>query len=202
MFKKICLCVFLFSSVATADTISPAVPALYSIINVGADDTLNVRTKPDASGDILGGLTYNAQGIEVVGFSHEGNWAKINFLESAGWISMNFLSAEPRANGMPDLLRCFGTEPFWFVRATGDSLMLNDMEISEDTSEHTILYTSPSPDFLNLAETGILFNWQSNGRGMSSYVLPGQCSDGMSDRSFALHYYDEAGRIGCCSISE
>lgn len=202
MFKKIILCLFLLSTAAIADTLPPPVPALYAVHGVSSDDTLNVRLTPDARGDILGELAHNANGIEVVGFSFEGNWAKIIFFEQTGWVSTNYIQAEPRKTGMPEFLRCFGTEPFWFVRIIGNRLMLDDMELSVVTSEHTILYSSPSPEFLDLAKTGMLFNWQSGGRTVTSRIVRGQCSDGMSDQSYALHYYDDADRSGCCSITE
>ena len=41
-------------------------PALHDVTGVAADDVLNVRARPDASAPVLGALTPDATGVEVV----------------------------------------------------------------------------------------------------------------------------------------
>lgn len=192
----------LVMSTAAADSIDPPLPALFGVTGVALDDTLNVRKAPDASAMILGTLAPDASNIEVVELSRAGEWGLINLGETAGWVSMRYLRALPIATtvlGLPAGLRCFGTEPFW------DITFFDDMNLTLNTPEaetgHAITANAPSSSHVNLAETGFRFGWRLNRDVVTARILPGQCSDGMSDRRYGLHYVDDLGlRTGCCSL--
>ena len=192
----------IWATLAGADSIDPAFPALYSVVGVDIDDTLNIRALPDAKAEIVGQLAYDAADIEVTALSREGQWARMNFGEKTGWAAARFLLRQPEVTnglGLPLGLTCFGTEPFWTM-AFLDETTLNYLT-PEGETRFAILSTSPSPGFTQIAETGYRFTWQSDQAEVTAHILPGQCSDGMSDRAYGLHYIDnERPRIGCCSL--
>jgi uncharacterized membrane protein len=194
---------FGLSTVAGADDIAPPLPALYGVVDVASDDALNVRAAPDASARIVGILAADADNIEVVDLSLQGKWARINAGESTGWVSMRYLRAQPIPTtvlGLPVGLRCFGTEPFWDITFFDEmNLILNTPEAE---TGHAITASSPRPEFVNLSKTGFRFAWRQNRDIVTARIMSGQCSDGMSDRQFGLHYIDDQGlRSGCCSLN-
>jgi uncharacterized membrane protein len=193
----------LWATFANADSIDPPLPALYSVTGVGTGDSLNLRAGPSGRDAIIGTLAPDANGIEVVALSREGNWAMVNHGESAGWAAMRFLTPQPVATtmlGLPIGLQCFGTEPFWDITFFDEmNLILNT---PEGETGHAITANAPAPEFVNLPETGFHFAWRKNREIVSAHILPGACSDGMSNRRYGLHYIDDQGlRRGCCSLN-
>lgn len=188
---------------AQADQIAPPLPALYAVTDVASSDSLNIRAAPDATAEIIGTLPANARGIEVVGRSLAGQWAQINTAERTGWVSLRYLRPDPAprtALGLPAGLRCFGTEPFWTMTFS-DAPRLT-YSTPEGSTEHAITALSPQASVINLAEGGLRLIWRDNDTPVTAHILPGLCSDGMSDRAYALHYVDDRGAgIGCCSLS-
>lgn len=201
---RILLCfIFSFWAIASsADTIAPPLPALYAVSGVASDDALNIREAPNASAPIINTLAFDAAGVEVLAFSREGGWGQINAGERTGWVAMRYLTPTPSETtvlGLPIGLSCFGTEPFWDIAFFDEpNLILN----TPDTETgHAILGASPYPQYVDLARYGFFFRWQDAGSEVRAYILPGQCSDGMSDRAYGLHYIDDRGpRKGCCSL--
>jgi len=198
----LCLMIGLWAVCAAADTISPPLPALYDVDGVSSDDTLNIRAAPDASAAVIGKLAPDAKAVEVTGFSHQGGWARINVAETTGWVALRFLTAaapNTTAIGLPRGLTCFGTEPFWDITFLDEPNLIVSTPMGQ--SGHVILNTSPNAAFVDLARAGFRFQWRSEGMDVTAHILPGQCSDGMSDRSYGLHYVDDLGLgVGCCSL--
>lgn len=193
----------LFPGIAAAQ----ALPALYDVIGVAADDVLNIRAAPSASASIIGGLAQTATGVEVVAFSADGKWAQVNTHEASGWSSLRFL----RPQGRPDWfalrsdLRCFGTEPFWsfYLDAAQETVHLNTPD--EEGPEQDILSHWLGSRWQPVAAMQFA---SDGGDGMA--VLRAQaCSDGMSDRAFGLTLDlflqksstgPAASLHGCCSL--
>ena len=191
-----------WATIGTADGIDPPLPALYSVTGVAADDVLNVRAAPDGSANVIGELAHDRTGIEVVALSREGKWAQVNIGEGAGWTSMRFLMPAPAPTtilGLPAGLQCFGTEPFFDITFFDEMNLI--LSTPETETGHAITANSPAPEFVNLPETGFRFAWRQNRDIVTAHILPGVCSDGMSDRRYGLHYIDDQGlRQGCCSL--
>lgn len=179
-------------------------PRLYDVTGVAADDVLNVRERPDSASPLVGRLTPDARGIEVTATDDTGRWAQINTDERTGWVALRYLAPHPETEGPPTNLACYGTEPFW-------ALALRD---------GAALYTSPdSPERRYAVDvalgTGIrgdaraaLIARDDGGR-LTAAVSGGFCTDGMSDRSYALNatvvVEDDGSEprmlTGCCSLA-
>ena len=72
-------------------------PGSYRVVNVRTGSALNVRADhSSASADI--GSASPGTTVDVVDFSPNGNWAKIKWEQSHGWVSTRFLTLE-RASG-------------------------------------------------------------------------------------------------------
>lgn len=199
------LALALVSTMAKADVPAPVLPALYQVTGVSSDDTLNVRAKPDAGSAIIGELNYSSNYVEVVNLSARGAWGQVNTAEQSGWVSMRYMQAmaDPLMNnGLPKWLHCSGTEPFWAVEFDGSDVVFRDPNIGKSPVLHAITSMSPSPEYVDVSTTGVLFRWSQGGLPITARILPGLCSDGMSDRAFGLHYIDNSSRYGCCSMSE
>lgn len=193
----------LFPGIAAAQ----ALPALYDVIGVAADDVLNIRAAPSASASIIGGLAQTATGVEVVAFSADGKWAQVNTHEASGWSSLRFL----RPQGRPDWfalrsdLRCFGTEPFWsfYLDAAQETVHLNTPD--EEGPEQDILSHWLGSRWQPVAA----MQFASDGGGGMAVLRAQACSDGMSDRAFGLTLDlflqksstgPAASLHGCCSL--
>lgn len=154
-------------------------PALYAVTGVAADDVLNIRAQPDAASPIIGMLSPDATGVEVLATS--GNWALLNSGEGSGYASMRFLAREPgRAwNALQTPLTCLGTEPFWSLKIDpqrGTTHFLTPDDQAPASQPMTGLW--PAQPWAQSAAVGLA-------DGMA--VLTGaECSDGMSDRSYGI----------------
>ncbi|MEL6683906.1 MAG: peptide-binding protein [Pseudomonadota bacterium] len=202
--RRIVTVVFcLLAGLVWGDEPRPPLPALYAVTGVAADDLLNVRAAPDGSAEVIGTLPHDAEGIEVITLSREGNWAAVNIIERQGWVAMRFLRATvmpKNAFGLPAALQCFGTEPFWDITFTTDGQIR--LNTPEGNGCHDVLSTAPPADFVDLARGSFRFQWRDKSTRVTAHILPGTCYDGMSDRAYGLHYIDDHGpRIGCCSLN-
>lgn len=183
---------------------APALPALFSVTGVGAGDKLNVRAAPDPKAEIVGALAPDAAGIEVVGLDPTGDWGRVNVGEGAGWVALRFLAAgpDPWAGGaLPEALRCFGTEPFWSLRPEGGTLRYAAPDGEDKVLDLEAVLEAPGAASRALVARGRV-------AGITAFITPRECSDGMSDRAFALGVdavlegEGEARLLtGCCSIA-
>lgn len=73
---------------------SQANATVYRVVNVAADDVLNVRSGPSANLAIVGTIPSNGHGVRMVG-SCSGQWCEINYHGTAGWVNRQYLASEP-----------------------------------------------------------------------------------------------------------
>ncbi|MCR8724420.1 COG3650 family protein [Frigidibacter sp. ROC022] len=171
-------------------------PAFYDVIGVALDDVLNIRTGPSASSEIIGSLGPTERAVEVVAFSG-GGWAQVNTAERSGWVSARFLvPARQWSWRSPETaLTCFGTEPFWSLRIDGDMAQLT----SPDGTAPLMPILGRGASASRPAFLGLQFD------GAVGFIRAEACSDGMSDRNYALSIglvWFTGGRSlsGCCSL--
>jgi uncharacterized membrane protein len=181
-------------------------PTLFDVTDVAPDDVLNIRASPDPSAPILGALAPDARGIEVVGYDDSGRWARINHAEQSGWVALRYLAYRIdvwQPGGLPATLRCFGTEPFWSLRAAGDGIIFETPGL-----------TSPRVRLDQVLDTGAfrdprrVFQAEISVGTLTAVMVPMACSDGMSDRAYGLDVTvilsggdGEQMLTGCCSIA-
>jgi uncharacterized membrane protein len=177
-------------------------PALYDVTGVDADDALNVRAAPNAAADILGVLSPDETGVEVIDFSQDRNWAQVNSGEASGWAATRFLTLEkdypylPMAN-----LSCFGPEPFWSLGKPQIGRITLDM-LDGDASgwrqniSHRAQGRTDRFSAVGIGEDGEII----------VTLLRESCSDGMSDRMFGIATdvivtgADPMHLSGCCTL--
>lgn len=179
-----------------------ALPALYRVVGVAADDVLNIRIEPRAGATKIGELPPDAVGVEVIALSESGRWGMIATLEGNGWVSMGYLALDNSAGaGFPRPMVCRGTEPFWSLRLAEDEdrfLWVGEEPANlttQDEQEVAGGYLLSMTD-----ETGVLHDLT---------ITRAECSDGMSDRRFG---WSAAMRVngptgpealqGCCSLDQ
>ena len=185
-------------------------PALYDVIDVAPDDTLNIREEPTSDAPVWSELAFNARDIEVVEISEDGRWGLVNAGETSGWVSLRYLSPVPAADWFTPQasLNCVGTEPFWSFsinnpdpdRATFQS-MADDTSRSFDIEWHSGQVARP---FIAIGLGGAN---DDRTQGFSAVIRREACHDGMSDQNFGLDidlFFHGAkgasGYEGCCSI--
>ena len=177
-----------------------AEPGYFRVTDVASDDTLNVRALPDAHSEDIGDLAHDQTAVEVIDTDESGDWGRIVWEESHGWVAMRFL--EPDESRLPQGLLCSGTEPFWSIRYTGDTALYSDFNNNSATLPLTDLLTAAGrTGFPALLRHG-------TGDATSTAVIRAQlCSDGMSDRDYpyAVSLMIEAGKDrilfdGCCQL--
>ncbi|MBV2143449.1 SH3 domain-containing protein [Falsochrobactrum sp. TDYN1] len=196
----------LLSLPTLADEIT--LPELFTVARVANHDTLNIRSAPKNTAAILGQLAPDATGIEVVALSTDGEWAQVNTGETAGWVARRFLRFDTtgwKANQLPPHLACYGTEPFWSLRQhSAGHLVLSEPGINDrKLSLHTVVGRGFEQDRLRGLTAA-----DTSGP-IAAVIQPALCSDGMSDRTFALNAtiivedHGTGARLltGCCSIA-
>lgn len=192
-----------------APAISHAQTTSYSVTGVDASDTLNIRAGLEgASGlgdtQIVGEIPANASGIEATGRSVDLNgrlWREIRYQGVDGWVAARFLRTESVVS-MPADLRCGGTEPFWGLAIAGSYGEFT----SPNDDKRQLSVVGPLPG----RNRGSLWSYRMTDGGGAVFnglvVYTDQCSDGMSDFSYAFEIYligtDEASgpMQGCCSF--
>lgn len=100
---------------------TPAVtplPALYVVGNISEGTILNVRSGPGVANKDIGDLRLGVQ-VEVTRLSTDGLWARINWNQSTGWLSTEYLSlidgTKLPDSQMPASMTCFGNAPGWIA---------------------------------------------------------------------------------------
>ena len=171
----------LTSACAQAENAAPletGAPELV-VIDVAANDVLNIRAEPDANATIVGTLAPAAGGIRVTAQETGSlDWVHIATDESEGWVNAHYLGYAALYAPLPIRLTCSGTEPFW------------GMELSYSRADVTFAFrdedftTGFSPPQAPLNRTGI---WLMTGfeRDTDVLVLEAEtCSDGMSEAEY------------------
>ena len=176
-------------------------PAHYITEGVAANDTLNIRSAPDASSDVIGEYGPYTLNIEVLRVSDNGKWGYVGVGEGNGWVSMRFLepSSHQDMNTFPRPMRCFGNEPFWTlnVAVRGDEYH----ELGDVRRDLSMISEGAAPNgAIAVFEEGPTLN-------RTLIVEKGFCGDGMSDREFGwtAKLFNEAPdgngvQSGCCTL--
>lgn len=179
------------------------VPALYDVTGVDAMDILNLRTEPDASAGVVGGLAADQTHVEVTALNEAGTWGRVNIGEGVGWASLSFLTMQPDS-AMPDAqeVTCFGTEPFWSYHVVpGETATWSAIDDEVATMQASAFRRADArvEPFISVAggpeQQGVLIMHKDQ-----------QCSDGMSDGLYGLSatlvLTGKLGRAvsGCCSL--
>ncbi|MXQ08302.1 SH3 domain-containing protein [Alphaproteobacteria bacterium GH1-50] len=192
-----------------------AFPGLYDVTGVASDDVLNIRSGPGASHAIIGSLPPDATDIEVIAPDDRHRWAKINFREGTGWVSMDYLVPHPgQVSGfVPDIRHCFGTEPFWSLTYDQPRITLSMPDIEPRDGLISGYHGSLSRRD-RFAFTGSFFPTAAGDREIQLFVRQEICTDGMSDREYGIAADvlikrptaggDHSGTgfyAGCCSLT-
>lgn len=170
----------LFLALAAFPVQAQELPVLADVTGVAANDVLNIRAVPDASGAIIGTLAPDASGVEVIAV--EGDWALVNSNEGAGYAALRFLDPD-ESTVWYDLelqpLACSGTEPFW------------GLDIDPVAGTTVFWFADPSETQAGtMGDRWIGQPWaQSAAFSVPEGLVvlqPQACSDGMSDRAFGI----------------
>ena len=188
------------AGLANAQEVGLDLPSLFSVSGVASDDTLNIRSEPNASAAIIGELAHDETRVEVVARSSNGRWGLVNTDEQSGWASLRFLEEQPFQQFPPSAFSCFGTEPFWYSDTIGS--MTEWSAIGEDpvTIPTGWVGGSMMQDRFGLRALG-------PSTALTMVVRKSLCSDGMSDRLYGLEVdlvvdgFDTQFYSGCCSLS-
>ena len=177
-------------------------PALFDVVGVAVEDTLNIRAEPSAMAEKIGALAHDATGIEVVSQNESGSWGRINQGETSGWVSLRYLErrADTPEAPLAPRLRCFGTEPFW-------SLHIVQGALAEFEVPGTEIRLTGTPHLI--ASRNQPGRWGVTMTNGAATLRSEQCSDGMSDRTFGLSVDFLLTRggssdlySGCCSLHD
>lgn len=188
-----------------ADATPDGWPALYDADSVPEDGALAIRAAPSQEAEILDTLPPDTTGIEILGADDRFLWGMVNTRERTGWVPLDFLARRPGQwiGRLPEPLSCFGTEPFWSLSVSSESVSIERPE------------TVP----LHFARTVTLRSRNRIGRhalvgendlgGLVATAVNQSCSDGMSDRAYGWTIdivLSVAGTAnaqlysGCCSL--
>lgn len=179
-------------------------PAWIRVVGVADGDVLNIRSRPDASSDIVGTFPPNEGRIEVVETRSvdSQHWGLVSTGEQGGWINLAYAEAVDMDmignSPVPVGTVCAGTEPFWSLDLGEDEAVWS----SFDAEDETFAITESE------AASGRFLPWMFGMQGFGlAIVTPGQCSDGMSDIPYAWSVlivgHDDSGHIlyeGCCRL--
>lgn len=175
----------------------------YGVVGVADDDVLNIRAQPDASSEVVGTLTADAQNVVVAGTRVDigsGLWWQVVAPDASGWVNARYL--EP-VDEDPDQretfpLQCVGTEPFWSLAVEEDEAVFETpMEEEQRWQAGPMTYAMGLVGRYAVAledegDVGHIAAWQNRHF----------CSDGMSDIGFPFEAVVIApdGTVygGCC----
>lgn len=191
--------VFVWLALTAFSAAAQDLPALFSVQGVAADDVLNIRSAPSPNAQVVGTLTPDQTGVEIVQSDASGRWGRVNSGEISGWVALRFLSRDSVQTdlALPRRFTCFGTEPFWTLHVT---------------QREQAIYLTPGGETQMKAQSLLTSNNHRN-----RYLLPLEgstgaiirreaCNDGMSERAFGLSVdlfgLDQpALQSGCCSLA-
>ena len=203
MLRPILLSLALACATPALATPEYVLPTLFDVTGVAANDTLNIRERPDASAPAIGTLAPDAKGIEVV--AERKGWAQVNTRERSGWVNARYLMYRTdvwEPGKLPAALRCSGTEPFWGLSQAAGGMVFSTPEGGERAME----LRKVMDDGRFRSPVRGLIAGDARGR-LTAVIRPEQCSDGMSDRAYGLSATvildgGEPSRMltGCCTI--
>ena len=182
-----------------------SLPAMFTVTGLAVDDTLNVRSAPNMTGDIIATLPQGTP-VEVTAFSQNNRWARINVSERTGWIARQFLSTPARASWPPETLTCHGTEPFWSLNfnSAGEEITVTFNQMAHIPRN---LQASAWDNSENRTDRHSIHATERDATNrVTAIVAHETCTDGMSDRVYGLTIDLLVDRptarhlSGCCSL--
>jgi Predicted membrane protein len=203
--KRLVLILPLVLMSLAAPALAESFPHYADVSGVAADDVLNIRAEPSALAPIIGVIPPDTTLIEVTGASEDGKWRRLNAGERSGWVSARYLEAEPMPPWWTERvpLFCYGTEPFWSVSYEPGLLSL---EMPGEEPRSLGIEWSGAPQSGAFETIG----WKIRGGGADGFsVLRNrECSDGMSDRKYAIGIdfflrtpEEDLVFTGCCALN-
>ncbi len=195
MIRALCLLFLAAPAWATQD----GWPALFDVAGVSESDVLNIRQEPDATSEIVGELAFDAADIEVIRPSADAAWGLVNEGETAGWVSLTFLTRHPgQLDGhFPNITSCSGTEPFWSLSRQDNTASLEIFLTDRPPLTQPILWEAGTVNHRHR------YSFATDD--MVGMVSRQYCDDGMSDMEFGLELNlilpgEGLHLQGCCSI--
>ncbi|MGB0901135.1 SH3 domain-containing protein [Halocynthiibacter sp.] len=201
----------------SAPVFAQDLPRLYRVVDVAANDVLNIRQHPSADSPIIGVLHPGADKVEVTHALTDGRWGHVNSGEQSGWVYMRYMQdmGDPSWWELKRPLFCFGTEPFWNTVIDADTS--GGMRFQRPGHERqdfqydwmrrdTGFGTPDSPK-------GVAANFASPERRSVAILQDASCGDGMSDRDYSIsirlimsladpdNKYASEVYDGCCSLT-
>lgn len=207
MMRLFCVALLALGLAGPARATQDQWPATFDVVDVAADDVLNVRAAPSATAPIIGMLAHDATGVEVIRPNDRQSWGLVNMGESTGWVSLRFLARAPGQwlGQFPYIRNCFGTEPFWSlaISASGDV----DYATPEGGQPGAIIGTFPAEGRRDTHAMSIRLD-DGPLQDALGIVRLASCNDGMSDREFGIALDLVLGSTGgerlltgCCSLA-
>lgn len=191
----LCLLLWATPTFATQD----GWPALFDVAGVSENDVLNIRLKPNATSEIVGELAFDATDIEVIRPSENETWGLVNQGETAGWVSLTFLTRHPGQfdGDFPNITTCGGTEPFWSLNRQNNTATLEIFLTDRPPLSQPILWEAGTVNHR--------YRYSFATDDMVGLISRQYCDDGMSDMEFGLELNlilpgEGLHLQGCCSI--
>lgn len=152
----------------------------YSVSNVRAGDTLNMRVRPDPRAPIVVTIPFDATGINLTGKTAPGDWVEATYNRKRGWVNARFLGFGTGRWAIPAYLDCSGTEPFWSI-AVLPGMARADLMFAE---KRYFFKLTRAEQAMNHADIWHIKASSRPGGEMSLIVRHEVCSDGMSDTRY------------------
>jgi len=173
-------------------------PMKLSVWDVPSNDTLAIRSGPNADETKIGEIPANGHDI-VAGQPIENmNWLRVTYGSRTGFVSTRFLAYGDGMNpyALPVRLQCSGTEPFWGIEI---GYRRADMDFAYDETKASIVIGDP----VTAMGQPNLHMLPGMGKDAVSFLLieAEECSDGMSEKQYPYSLRARVGGgllSGCC----
>ncbi|MCO6391835.1 SH3 domain-containing protein [Aliihoeflea aestuarii] len=177
--------IFLADPAFATEEQAPEPTLTYRVVDVRESDVLNIRAQPDASSQIVGTLSPDADDLAVAGTRMELNgsvWWQVVGDDGLGWVNARYLApgeAQPADDAIFPL-RCNGTEPFWTLSIGGEEAVFQT-PVDDDVTWKA----GPMTRAVGLLGRYAVRLESEDGTGhVAAWRNHRFCSDGMSDVGF------------------
>jgi uncharacterized membrane protein len=158
----------------------------YEVINVAADDYLNVRSGANVQSSIIVRIPHNAKTVVVTGKAvqqKKSTWVNVVWQGKEGWVNQAYLRpvglSANNSNAADTRLRCGGTEPFWSIDITSGQAKYTPMDGAEMRLPIQFRGTSANNPTIAVIQA------KAGGKSLGLFLQKlGTCSDGMSDINY------------------
>lgn len=171
------------------------------VVNVAANDRLNLRVEPRGHSTIIATLAYDE--TNMVKLDNKGDWIKVSSGGLQGWVYGKYVAPDAGhtiANAFGRELSCFGGEPHWSLSTMGEIITYGLYD-----EEEKFVLNSAIREGLNRNNIwyGILTSKKFNHQKMTMIIEKTRmCTDDMSDieHPFSITIIDAQKQLtsGCC----